>query len=152
MKNSTRMGAGAAVIGLGALVAITPRFLFSICEYNGIFMQLGMGKTAHMPCYYTAQGSYILGLMIGLIGVTLVLARQRESARLLSVVLGGAGLAVMLLPVVYPICMNPDEPCNHGTKPMLMVLGIVTLGMAGWIAFASRKSAQSMSAGANDAS
>ena len=87
MKESTRMITGAIVIALGALVAITPRFLFSVCEYNGIFMQLGMGKTAHMPCYYTAIGSYIVGLLVALIGLTIMLAKERESVRMLSVIL-----------------------------------------------------------------
>jgi hypothetical protein len=133
------MGAGGVTIALGILIALTPRFLFSICEYNGIFMQLGNGKTAHMPCYYTAMGSYIMGAMIGLIGITVLMARGRETTRKLSAVLGGAALAVMFLPAVFPICLNPDEPCNHGTKPMLIVFGFMTLVVGGWMAFSSRK-------------
>jgi hypothetical protein len=145
MKQSTRTGLAGAVIALGMLVAITPRFLFSICEYNGIFMQLGAGKTAHMPCYYTARGAYIIGTLVALIGITLLLAKARETVRLLSVVLGGAGIAVMLLPILYPICPNPDEPCNHGTKPMLIVLGIIILMIAVFSGLSSRKSQAEMS-------
>jgi len=145
MKQSTRIGLASAVIALGILVAITPRFLFSICEYNGIFMQLGAGKTAHMSCYYTARGAYILGALVALIGITMLLATTREALRLLSVILGGAGIGVILLPIVYPICMNPDEPCNHGTKPMLIVLGIIVAMIAIFSGFSSRNSRTEMS-------
>jgi hypothetical protein len=140
LKRNTQIAAGAGVLSLGALIAITPRFLFSICEYNGIFMQLGNGKTAHMPCYYTALGSYVMGAMIGLIGITMILSKGRESIRMLSVVLGGAAIAVISTPVIFPICLNPDEPCNHGTKPMLIVLGVMTLMVSGWMVLSSRKS------------
>ena len=151
MKNSTTTGAGSAVIALGALIALTPRFLFSVCEYNGIFMQMGMGKTAHMPCYFTARGAYIVGILIALIGITIVLAKARETVRLLSVVLAGAAIAVVLLPVVFPICPNPDDPCNHGAQPMLIVLGIITFMVAGWLAISSRNSAREIKASRDDA-
>ncbi len=139
MKKSTRMSTGAGVIVLGALVAATPRFLFPVCEFSGIFMQLGNGKTAYMLCHYTAVASYILGALIVLIGITLMLSRERESRRMLSVVLAGVAVAVTITPVILPICMNPDDPCNHGAKPLLIVLGIVTFLLAGWMGLASRK-------------
>lgn len=140
MKKSTRIGAGAGVITLGAIIAITPRFLFPVCEYKGIFMQLANNRTDYMHCHYTTVASYILAGLICLIGVTIVLANKRETVRMLSVVLAGAAIAVILTPVVFPICQNPDDPCNHGAKPMLIVMGIVTFFLAGWLGIASRKS------------
>ena len=139
MKKSTRMGVGAGVITLGGIIAITPRFLFPVCEYNGIFVQLANNRTDFMHCHYTTVASYLLAGIIGLIGITLLFARERETTRLLSVVLAGAAVAVILTPVVFPICQNPDEPCNHGTKPMLIVMGIITFFMAGWLRASSRK-------------
>lgn len=145
MKKSTTTIAGSIIVALGVLIALTPRFLFPVCEFKGIFMQLGMGKTAHMPCYYTTMGAYILGVLIALIGLMVLMAKGRETVRMLAVVLGGASLAVTFLTVIFPICPNPDEPCNHGTKPLLIVLGIAALAVAGWLFFSSRKSLASMS-------
>ncbi|MHB1361326.1 MAG: DUF4418 family protein [Thermoleophilia bacterium] len=139
MKKSTRIGIGAGVIALGGIIAITPRFLFPVCEYNGIFMQLANGRTDYMHCHYTTVASYLLAGIIGLIGTTILFARERETTRLLSVVLAGAAAAVILTPIVFPVCQNLDDPCNHGTKPMLIVMGIITFFMAGWLRAASRK-------------
>lgn len=152
MNKRSKTIAGAGVTALGALVAITPRFLFPVCEYHGIFMQMPNGKSDHMHCFYTATAALLIGLLICVVGITLLLAKSSETVRMLSVVLGGAAVATVLIPVLFPICQNPDEPCNHGTKPMIIVLGITTLMMAGWMAYSSRKSAPAYSvsaAGAN---
>lgn len=151
MNKRTKMIAGAGVIALGALVAVTPRFLFPVCEYHGILMQLPNGKTDHMHCYYTAMASYVIGPLICLIGLTLLLAKARETFRLLSVVLGGAAAIAFLVPMVFPVCQNPDHPCNHGAKPMIIVLGITTLMMAAWLAFSARRSAAAYSVSMSDA-
>ncbi len=140
MKKTTRVTAGGVVISLGALVAATPRFLFPVCEYYGHFMKLPNGKTGHMPCFYTASASYLIGMLVCFIGVTLLLAKDRNTIRLLAVVLAGVAIGVILLPVIFPICQNPDDPCNHGAKPMIIVLGIMTMMMAGWLGFSSRRS------------
>jgi len=139
------MGVAIGVIVLGVLVAITPRFLFPVCEYEGIFMQLGNDKTTHMGCYFLSMASYVMGTMVALVGLTLLLAKGRETIRMLSVILGGAGIAVMVLPFFFPICLNPDHPCNRGAKPLIMVLGIVTLMSAGYLGLSSRKPPGGMS-------
>ena len=139
MKSSSRLATGAGITAIGLLVAATPRFLFPICEYHGIFMQM-MGKTDHMPCFGTARSAYIIGALIGLIGVTVLLSKGPEALRMLAIVLAGASAAVIATPYIFPVCANPDEPCNHGTVPMLIVLGIVGLGMSAWLAYAARKS------------
>lgn len=142
MEKSTRIAGGAVALALGALVAITPRFLFPVCEYYGVRMDMGMGKTEHMHCFYTGRASLMAGALIGLIGVTLFLAKRKETIRLLSLVLGGAALAVIIIPAaLFPICQNPDMHCNHGTMPLLIVLGIGTLMTSGWLGFTARKSA-----------
>lgn len=126
---------------LGTLIAATPRFLFKVCEFHGKFMPLASGKTGYMPCHYTAIASYMVGLLIFLMGAALLLAKSGDAVRLLAMVLGGAAVAVILIPSVFPICPNPDDPCNHGAKPMLMVLGIVTLIVSGWLGLSSRRPA-----------
>lgn len=151
MKNTTRMAAGAGLLVLGALVAITPRYLFPVCEYFGKRMDLGMGKTMPMECYYTAQGELVLGLLISLIGIAVMLAARPEALRLLALVLGGVAAAVILMPVyLLPICRNPDMHCNQGTKPLLIVLGIITFIIAGWMGLSSRKPAVAFQGSVSD--
>lgn len=141
MNKKTAMIAGIGTMALGALVAITPRFILPVCEYHGIIMQLPNGKTDHMHCYYTALASYVIGALIILIGLNLLLAKTRETLRSLSLILGGAAAITFLVPRIFPVCQNPDHLCNHGTKPMITVLGITIMIMAVWVAYASRKTA-----------
>ncbi len=145
MKKSTPIWTGAGVMVLGLLIAATPRFLFKVCEFQGTHMMMSSasGGAGHMymPCHYTALASYMLGFLIFMMGGTLLLARTGEAASLLAIVLGGAAIAVILTPIVFPICADPNAPCNHGTKPMLMVLGLVTLIASGWLGLTSRRPA-----------
>lgn len=144
MKKGTPIWTGAGVMVLGLLIAATPRLLFKVCEFHGMYMMSSAnGKAGHMymPCHYTALASYMLGFLIFLMGATLLLARMGEAASLLAIVLGGAAIAVILTPIVFPICEDPNAPCNQGTKPMLMVLGLVTLIASGWLGLTSRRPA-----------
>lgn len=151
MKKSTRISAGAGILALGALVAATPRYLFPVDEFSGLYTQLPNGMSDFMHCHYALMASYLMAPLIGIIGITLMLAKTREAVQLLSVIMGGAFTAVLLIPVVFPMCANPDHPCNRGTKPLLMVLGMIGMMMSGWMAFSSRRSTQYYSAPAHDA-
>lgn len=143
MKNSTKIATGAGITGLGALVALTPRYIFPVCEYHGVRMEM-MGKSFSMSCYYTAHASMVVGILIALIGIAVIISRP-DSLRSLALVLAGAGAAVILIPTVFfPICHNPDMHCNHGTQPMLIVLGVTTLLTSGFLALASGKTVPSM--------
>ncbi|MBE0428430.1 MAG: DUF4418 family protein [Thermoleophilia bacterium] len=138
MSKRNSMAAGAGVAALGALVAATPRYLFPVCEYFGVRMEM-QGRTDHMHCFYTARASLMIGLIIGLIGIALFLSRRPETRRLLSLVLAGSAGAVILVPTaLFTVCQNPDMHCNHGTVPLLIVLGITTLLFSGWLGLTSR--------------
>lgn len=140
MKKSSQIATGAGVAALGALVALTPRYIFPVCEYFGVRMEMG-SSSVPMGCYYTSKGSLLAGLLIVLIGIAIMIAKS-AALQSLALVLAGAGLGVILIPtVLMPICHNPDMHCNHGTKPMLIVLGIVTMITAGWTAYGSRSNA-----------
>lgn len=140
MKKSSQIATGVGVAALGALVALTPRYIFPVCEYFGVQMEVG-NSSVSMGCYYTSRGALLAGLLIVLIGIAIIIAKP-AALQSLALVLAGAGLGVILLPtVLMPICHNPDMHCNHGTKPMLIVLGMVTMIMAGWTAYGSRSNA-----------
>ncbi|MHB0867620.1 MAG: DUF4418 family protein [Thermoleophilia bacterium] len=140
MKKSSQIATGAGVAALGALVALTPRYIFPVCEYFGVRMEMGSGSVP-MSCYYTSRGSLLAGLLIVLIGIAITTARP-AALQSLALVLAGAGLGVFLIPTfLFPVCHNPEMHCNNGTKPMLLVLGIVIMIMAGWTAYGSRSNA-----------
>ena len=140
MKDMTRFATGAGVIALGALTALAPRVgLLQVCEYAGKQTMDGH----HMPCWYTARTSLILGILIGIIGIVIVIAKNLTLLRMATAALGIAAIVVVLTPTAFnPICKNPDMPCNQGIKPLLIVIGIVAFGLAVWIAISSRTDKQ----------
>ncbi|MHB1390425.1 MAG: DUF4418 family protein [Thermoleophilia bacterium] len=143
MKKSSQIATGAGIAALGVLVAITPRYIFPVCEYFGVRMEVGSGSVP-MGCYYTSRGALLAGFLILLIGITITMAKP-AAMQSLALVLAGAGLAVIAIPTfLLPICHNPDMHCNHGTQPMLIVLGLLTMMMAGWTAFGFRSNAPAM--------
>jgi hypothetical protein len=143
MTKKGRIITGTGVAAIGILIAITPRYIFPVCEYFGVQMDMN-GKKLPMGCYYTAHAALLAGLFIALIGVALMLANG-QAARILSLVLAGASVGVILIPtVLFPVCKNADHHCNQGAVPTLIVLGITSLMTSAWIAFASRKSSPSM--------
>ncbi|MFA6001982.1 MAG: DUF4418 family protein [Thermoleophilia bacterium] len=131
MKDNTRIATGAAVTILGALIALAPRFGFlRVCEYAG---KLGMNGQ-HMHCYYTARAALVIGILTAIIGVVIMLTKNPLIQAISAAALGGAAIATILNPVVlYPICPNPDMPCNLGIKPLMIVIGIVIVGLAIWL-------------------
>ena len=139
MEKTTRFGLGAGIVAIGALVYATPRYLLPVCEYFGVRMEM-MGKSSPMQCFYTARASLLIGIIIALAGVAVMIATRPEALRSVALVLAGAGTGVILIPtVLFPICHNADMHCNNGAKPLLIVLGFLTLVMAGWLAMASRR-------------
>jgi hypothetical protein len=98
MNSNTRTIAGAGVIALGALVAITPRYIFPVCEHYGVRMDMGMGKSAPMSCYYTDRASLLIGIIIAVIGLAVIIANRPATLRPLALVLAVAGAATILVP------------------------------------------------------
>lgn len=152
MNSINRTIAGAGVIALGALVAITPRYIFPICEYYGVNMDMGMGKTLPMSCYYTDRASLLIGIIIAVIGLAIIIASRPATLRPLALILAGAGAGTILVPTwFFPICHNADMHCNQGSKPALIVLGILSMIMAVWLGISSSADSESISDAAAEA-
>ncbi len=188
MKSNVRIAAGIAIIILGLLVILTPRYLFPVCEDEGSASGVAMAATmttddmgtmttstdtttgtmtgemdnemdemdqtmddmdaemddmeAEMdmgagpaPCHYTSRGALLLGLLIMLAGVAMMLATSANAARLLALVTGGLGAAVILLPTYFlPICESPQMQCHDGSEPLLIVLGALVIVVAAVVA------------------
>ncbi|GBE57627.1 hypothetical protein BMS3Abin01_00548 [bacterium BMS3Abin01] len=200
MKTNVRLAAGIIIIILGLLIAITPRYILPVCDYQSkedasmgqsillaqatgmdgdmttmtgttgttTGMDGGMGTSTGMddmnsdmagadskmdegmegmdmsggnsPCYFTSRGAITLGLIIMLIGLAVMIASTPEAVRLLALVLGGAGLLVILTPLyLLPVCENPQMACNKGAEQLLIVLGVATMLAAAVIALMAGK-------------
>ncbi len=140
MKETIRIAVGAGVIAMGALTALAPRAgLLQVCEYAGKYTMDGH----NMPCWYTARTSLILGILIGIIGIVIIIAKNLTLQRMAAAALGIAAIVVVLTPTVFnPICKNADMPCNQGIKPLLIVIGIIALGLAAWVGISGRSDKQ----------
>ncbi|MDO8737330.1 MAG: DUF4418 family protein [Thermoleophilia bacterium] len=138
MNSITRTILGAGVIALGGLIAITPRYILPVCEHYGVRMDIGMGNTLPMSCYYTERASLLIGVIIAVIGIAIIIASRPATLRPLALILAGAGAATILIPTwLFPVCHNADMHCNQGAKPALIVLGIMAMITAVWLGISS---------------
>ena len=125
---------------LGLLIVLTPWYIFPICEIaeKSGSMQMGtsgdnsmnmnMDSGTHMVCWYTAEAEAGTGALVILVGLVLFALPNRDSRRSLGVIAIGLGVVTVLVPT-YLIGMctsSPDTPCNIGTKPALILLGVLT--------------------------
>ena len=163
MKQKTRTLIGSGVIALGALVALGPRYLLPVCEYNdtesaaaGSSMgsmegmshggdaamagSAGSAASDHMACFYTARAALVIGILIGIIGLAIIVANKVSFRRINAAVLAAAGLAVVLTPLyIYPTCKNQEMVCNQGAKQLLIVLGGTIILTSAWLAFSPER-------------
>lgn len=129
MKNTNVLGWGIALVGL--LTAVTPSWLLPVCQN---LIELANGKMIPMRCHYTAAGEMLLGGVVVVTGIMIAFTANPETYRRMSNLVIAQGMAVVLAPLYFlPTCMNPDMPCNVGTKPALILLGgmLIVLGLIG---------------------
>jgi hypothetical protein len=111
---------GALFIALGGLVALTPWYIFPVCDVSG---------GASMRCGYTARAETgVVAPLIILIGAILPLSKTKESRGAVGIFGFGLGALVLLLPTyIIGMCQGPDMPCRIGTLPALVLLGSATI-------------------------
>jgi len=136
---------GLITAAVGVLIIITP-IILPVCE--GL-LELVNGKQVPMRCFWTARAEMILGALVVIAGLTIAFAKNAEARRRLNYQVSFLGLATILTPLfIIPTCMNPDMACNVGTKPALIILGVVTMGLGLYGSLLPRPSS-SAAAGAN---
>jgi hypothetical protein len=133
--------AGVLVI-LGALIVITPWYIFSVCEAKGVTSHqmskmsstegsdqpAGMSAGTIMRCGYTARAEAAVGALVILAGLTLIALPERDSRKALGIIGIGLGVVTVLVPTfLIGVCTAPDAPCRIGTLPALIILGILTI-------------------------
>ncbi len=118
------------LIILGILVIFGPIYLFPVCQYKGMMIEVKKGGFAPMKCTYTARAEIILGILTIVIALMLMIARESESRRLLNILFLILGVLVILVPTwIIGICMSPTMPCRYGTLPFLELMGGLIIGV-----------------------
>lgn len=123
---------------LGVLIAVTPRYIFPVCEYKGLRMMTQGGGYTPMRCFYTGRAELGLGLLTVLLSIFLLLSTQRETQIYLSLSLALVFSLSLLIPFwLIGICQGPTMPCRVGTWPALLLEGgfglvfsLLSLGLA----------------------
>lgn len=128
------------LILLGILVAVTPWYIFPVCEVKGTSddsmadMKMGSDSSmatspgTHMKCWYTAEAETGVGALIILMGILLIVLPSRISEKvtgILSVILGIVTISIPTF--VIGVCNSPSAPCRIGTLPALILLGFLTV-------------------------
>ena len=116
-----RLFPGGIVIFLGLLLVFVPFHLFPVCADS---IALPSGKSIPMRCFYTGRVEVGLGIALMLLGISLVIFRNK--AIQFGLCLAGLCFALFILAVptqLVGVCLNPTMACQIGTFPALMVLG-----------------------------
>jgi len=128
---------GGISIVLALVIGILPAF--TDCQSQGRSLELANGKTVPMKCHWTGIASIGVAVPLGLVGLSEILSKRKETFNILSmfgVVLGA--LAILFPTVLIGVCANPDMVCNMIMKPALILSGTLAVG-ASMIFFVSTR-------------
>jgi hypothetical protein len=128
------------LIVLGILLAVSPWTIAPVCEVNGMYAMLQSGKTLPMPCGWTARAEIAIGILTIFAGILLQFSQSAETRRVIGLFGIGLGIFAILFPLaITKMCAMADHPCNLLTKPVLVLLGVATLVISGWIIYDAQK-------------
>ena len=106
---------GIIIAVLGLVTALIPTLIFKVCEaMDGKFMK----------CHWTSQTEVALGVATLVLGLLIVLSKEKAAASAYSVASAINGALVILIPTaVIGVCGSADMSCNSGTRPALIIAG-----------------------------
>jgi Domain of unknown function (DUF4418) len=132
--------AAVVLILLGVLAAVTPWYIFPVCEMKGTSdngmadMNVNAGNAitnnpgTHMKCWYTAEAETGVGILLLLAGLAMLLLPWRVSRKTAGILGVVFGILIILIPtVIIGVCDSPDAACRIGTLPALILLGAITI-------------------------
>ena len=157
-----RIIASLPTVVFGLLIALAPRTFAPVCEFaakhsSGMAPMSGMkdsgnmeqnmqntGKMMgaahqHMACYWTAQASLGIGILLVVIGLLAFFLNSQIriglnlSAALIYV------LEILLATVLIGVCKNEEMSCRMYAMPTLLTLSCVGILAAGVAIFLDRK-------------
>ena len=108
---------GIIVAVLGLLLSLGPQFLFKVCDSDPV-----------MKCHWTAQAEIGIGIIIFLLGISLVIFKDIRIRLGLSIGIFLSGVYALLLPhMLIGGCIMPSMPCHTTAFPAITVICIVLL-------------------------
>lgn len=117
MKN--KVSISIIYILLGVLIALAPTIIFPVCS--------GEMK---MSCAYTEKAEIGLGVLIAVLGGISFFLSEKVRAGI-SIAVAGIGILSVLIPtVLIGVCGSSMMKCNVATRPLLVVLGVLTILVA----------------------
>ena len=118
-----------ALLVLGVLIVLTPWYILPVCEVYGAYLKTATGSEIPMKCGWTARAEIGTGVGIVSIGaVLLAFGKRKETLRALGVVGATLGVLTVLFPTyLIGVCASAEHPCNMGTRPGLVLLGVLTI-------------------------
>lgn len=119
------------LIIIGLLITLIPWTILPVCEAADQSSPGAMKmdkSTLMMKCGYTARAETGAGLLIILVGLTLLPFQRKDSRRTGGILAIGLGIYVILLPIILTgVCGTPTAPCAIGTRPGWILLGSLTI-------------------------
>ncbi len=117
---------GAILVILALIIGIVPQF--TDCLAQGSAIELPNGNTIPMRCHWTRQAEAAVAFPLGIVGILVLLSRNRQTLRALLFVGMALGLAAILLPAyLIGVCASDDMICSMLMKPTLLFAGVLTL-------------------------
>ncbi len=117
-------------IVMALITGIVPQF--TNCESQGRMLTLEGGRQIPMKCHWTARAEIALAAPLAATGVMLLVTRRKETRRALSITSGVLGVFTILLPTaLIGVCGNPDMICNSTMRPLLILVGALTIVLGG---------------------
>ena len=81
-----------------------------------------------MKCHWTSQTEVALGIATIVLGLLIVLSKEKAAGAAYAVASAINGVLVILIPtVVIGVCGSADMPCHSGTKPALIIAGALII-------------------------
>lgn len=125
------------VIILGVVVILIPWYLFPVCGVGRYAPPFGTLPRMH-GCDGTLKAATVLGVLLVFAGVLPLFLRQLWAGIVSAASTVVIGVLVILFPtIITGVCKVPTMPCVFGTKPALVIAGIVLIvaGCIGGILF-----------------
>ena len=84
-----------------------------------------------MKCLWTARAELAIAIPLGLMGGLLLVARRKETRRLLTLPVATLGIIAILLPTsLIGVCQTSTAICRTTLMPTMIATGLVTVVLA----------------------
>lgn len=133
---------GVILIALALVVAVVPQF--TDCQSQGRSLTLTNGKTVPMKCHWTAMAAIATAIPLGLLGITKMFSKRKETQQSQAVLGATLGAMVILLPTtLIGVCASNEMLCNMIMKPTLIASGsLIALISLGSLFFIPKESGE----------